>query len=146
MKKILLLFMSIIILSACSKDRSEVNDNINNASNSTKAINPPAWIQGTWGYYNEYLSQDIFTFSSDDICLISFTSSACFKGIVSKEIPEHMKILSQKATDNTYEIVFSDYNEITRQSFSFRKKSNNEIEWENVGFGNISEHILTRKK
>ena len=73
MKKLLYLFLTVLIV-ACS---SEDGNNSNNNSSSASLITPPAWIQGVW--FNEYGQG--YTFTPDDFCysLSSNQQSYCFK-------------------------------------------------------------------
>jgi hypothetical protein len=73
MKKLVYLFLSVLI-GGCSSDDG---NNSNNNSSSASLITPPAWIQGVW--FNEIGLG--YTFTPDDVC-VSYSSnqqSFCYK-------------------------------------------------------------------
>ena len=74
MKKLIYLFLTVLIVGCSSDDSNNSNNNSNNAS----LITPPAWIQGEW--INETLGFG-YTFTPDDFCITfsSNQSSTCYK-------------------------------------------------------------------
>jgi uncharacterized protein YcfL len=73
MKKLLYLFLTVLIVGCSSDD----GNNSNNNSSSASLITPPAWIQGVW--FNEIGLG--YTFTPDDVC-VSYSSnqqSFCYK-------------------------------------------------------------------
>ena len=73
MKKLLYIFLAVLIVGCSSDD----GNNSNNNSSSASLITPPAWIQGVW--FNEIGLG--YTFTPDDVC-VSYSSnqqSFCYK-------------------------------------------------------------------
>ena len=66
MKKLLYLFLTVLIVGCSSDD----GNNSNNNSSSASLITPPAWIQGVW--FNEIGLG--YTFTPDDVC-VSYSSN-----------------------------------------------------------------------
>jgi len=122
MKNLLLLFSLFLMLSCSNSD-----DN----SNSTNSdFHPPAWIQGVWEQQSSLpgISGVIFTFSTNDFCMQTSTLKQCQQELVNqmKKAGATVKV-TETITDNNYtaEITYSGLSQI----YSFRKLSNNSIEW-----------------
>ena len=71
MKKTLLL-LSVISIFGCSG-----SDDSDNVLSDVATLNPPEWIQGTWLLDGD--DNHGFRFTTDDVCIISFSLSACNK-------------------------------------------------------------------
>ena len=100
MKKLLYIFLTVLIV-GCSGDDS---NNSNNNSSSASLITPPAWIQGVW--FNEYGQG--YTFAPDDMC-ISFSSnqqSSCYKAQIDLyvDVPNISTGVEQIITNDFYSI------------------------------------------
>ena len=100
MKKLLYLFLTVLIV-GCSGDDS---NNSNNNSSSASLITPPAWIQGLW--FNEIGIG--YTFTPDDIC-ITFNSnqqSSCYKAQIDlyQDVPNISTGVEQVITNDFYSI------------------------------------------
>ena len=100
MKKLIYLFLTVLIV-GCSSDDS---NNSNNNSSSASLITPPAWIQGVW--FNEIGLG--YTFTPDDMC-ISFASnqqSSCYKAQIDLyvAVPNGSTSVEQVITNDFYSI------------------------------------------
>ena len=100
MKKLLYLFLTVLIVGCSSDD----GNNSNNNSSSASLITPPAWIQGVW--FNEIGLG--YTFTPDDMC-ISFGSnqqSSCYKAQIDlyADAPNISTGVEQVITNDFYSI------------------------------------------
>ena len=100
MKKLLYLFLTVLIVGCSSDD----GNNSNNNSSSASLITPPAWIQGVW--FNEIGLG--YTFTPDDMC-ISFASnqqSSCYKAQIDlyADAPNFSTRVEQVITNDFYSI------------------------------------------
>lgn len=100
------LFISIFFNSCSRDDTSEINK-----------ISPPAWIKGVW--VEDFLKQDQFTFTDDDIIITSAGASTSLKPIA--EQGNYSQTSSN--TEFSYSINFSS----TRFTYKFKKVSNTKI-------------------
>ena len=100
MKKLLYIFLTVLIV-ACSSDDG---NNSNNNSSSASLITPPAWIQGEW--FNELGFG--YTFAPDDMCLsYSFNQqSTCYKAQIDlyQDAPNFSTGVEQVITNDFYSI------------------------------------------
>lgn len=121
MKKILFLF-SLFLLLSCS-------DSYDSLSGSAD-FHPPSWLQGNWGFEEvDEASTVVFSFSKGDLCLVSGISKQCYQELVNQMRKEGIKVkVNETITANTY---IAEITYFAGQSviYSFRKLSNNSIEW-----------------
>lgn len=100
MKKLLYIFLTVLIV-ACSSDDS---NNSNNNSSSASLITPPAWIQGEW--FNELGFG--YTFAPDDFCysLNNNQQSFCYKAQIDlyTDVPNLSTAVEQVITNDFYSI------------------------------------------
>ena len=100
MKKLVYLFLTVLIV-GCSSDDS---NNSNNNSSSASLITPPAWIQGVW--FNEIGLG--YTFTPDDMCisLASNQQSSCYKAQIDlyADAPNFSTSVEQVITNDFYSI------------------------------------------
>lgn len=122
MKKLLFLF-SLIVLMSCSN-----SDETSNSSNSD--FHPPSWIQGVWKIDSEFSPEQSFSFTSNDFCMTSLgTVKQCYQENVNQLKKSGVTPTVQETiTETTYT---AEINYFAGQSviFSFRKISDNSIEW-----------------
>ena len=126
MKKVFLLF-SLFLMLSCSNS----NDNTN-SSNSD--FHPPAWIQGNWIQEgNIGTSGVVFSFSANDFCMINMgLTKQCQQEFVNLyRKPSNAVTVTETitATNYTAEIKYFAGQSVI---YSFRKLSNNSIEWTSV--------------
>lgn len=125
MKKIVFLF-SLFLLLSCSNSDDDV-------SSSSSDFNPPAWIQGTWTLRDD-ISNDavVFNFTKADFCMTASYVKQCQQELVDQMKKNGGKVnVKETITANTYIAEITYY---AGQSviYSFRKLSNNSIEWTTV--------------
>ena len=102
MKKLIYLFLTVLIV-ACSSDDGNSEGGDNN-SNNESLITPPAWIQGLW--FNEIGLG--YTFTPDDMC-VSYSSnqqSFCYKAQIDLyvDVPNISTGVEQVITNDFYSI------------------------------------------
>jgi hypothetical protein len=100
MKKLVYLFLTVLIVGCSSDD----GNNSNNNSSSASLITPPAWIQGVW--FNEIGLG--YTFTPDDVC-VSYSSnqqSFCYKAQIDlyADVPNISTGVEQVITNDFYSI------------------------------------------
>lgn len=126
MKKIIgLIFAITFLFSSCSSSDDD------NSGNNNSSINPPNWIQGTWLLENSSVNSG-FKFTTDDLCLISFTSQACNKETL--ELYDNTEIytnVSEEITNDYYSVEITVSSSVN--SYQFEKISDTEIKWLNSG-------------
>ena len=122
MKKISILLLLALVCS-CSK-----SDDSTSSSNSD--FHPPAWIQGNWGQESSISVGVLFSFSVNDFC---FTNMGIAKQCQQESVDWNRKYgnavtVTETITSTTYtaEIKYSNGQSVI---YSFRKLSNNSIEW-----------------
>lgn len=121
MKKLLLLFVSILFIGCSDDDSNSVNSGI---------YNPPDWIQGTWGMAETEFTNEVayFKFTSDDICQLTSLSSVCWKEMAQNYQTSGVEL-------NTDEEITSDYYEATigasgvNNTLKFERISATKIIW-----------------
>jgi hypothetical protein len=100
MKKLLYLFLTVLIVGCSSDD----GNNSNNNSSSASLITPPAWIQGVW--FNEIGLG--YTFTPDDMCISvgSNQQSSCYKAQIDlyADAPNFSTGVEQVITNDFYSI------------------------------------------
>lgn len=118
-----LLILSAIALFGCSAsdDNSSVNQNEN-------SINPPSWIRGNW--YLDGTTSYGFKFTSDDVCIIALSQSACNKESLTiyqgTDVYTHVE---EQTTDTKYSVDVTIGSNTT--SYEFQKVSDTQIKWVN---------------
>jgi thioredoxin-related protein len=122
MKKLIgLIFILTFLLSSCSSSDDD-DSNINNSG-----INPPEWIQGTWLLQDSPVSSG-FRFTTDDVCIISFSSQACNKQqLETFNNTDIFTNVSEEITNDYYSVEITISSSIT--SYQFEKISETEIKW-----------------
>ena len=100
MKKLIYIFLTVLIVGCSSDD----GNNSNNNSSSASLITPPAWIQGVW--LNEIGLG--YTFTPDDMC-VSYSSnqqSSCYKAQIDlyADAPNFSTSVEQVITNDFYSI------------------------------------------
>ena len=124
MKKVFLLFSLFLMLSCSNSD--------DNANSSNSDFHPPAWIQGNWLLDGISGYGVLFSFSANDFCMTNMgVTKQCQQELVNQmRQPGNANAVKVtetiSATTYTAEIKY-----FTGQSviYSFRKLSNNSIEW-----------------
>lgn len=122
MKKALFLMTSVVLLSCSgSDDNGSVNQNEN-------SINPPSWIQGNW--YLDGTTSYGFKFTSDDVCVIALSQSACNKESLSiYEGTDVYTHVDEEMSDINYSVDITIGSNTT--SYKFQKVSDTQIKWMN---------------
>jgi hypothetical protein len=122
MKKISILLLLALVCS-CSK-----SDDNSNSSNSD--FHPPAWIQGNWEQQSSISAGVLFSFSVNDFCM---TNMGIAKQCQQEFVDMYRKFgnavtVTETITTTTYtaEIKYLGGQSVI---YSFRKLSNNSIEW-----------------
>lgn len=126
MKNVILLFSLFLLLSCSNSD--------DNTSNSD--FHPPAWIQGNW-LQNGVMGSSgvVFSFSANDFC---FTTMGLAKQCQQELVNQMRQPGNANAVTVTETITATNYTAEIKyfagQSviYSFRKLSNNSIEWASV--------------
>lgn len=122
MKKISILLLLIL---ACSCSKSDDNSNSSNSD-----FHPPAWIQGNWGQQSSISSGVLFSFSVNDFCV---TNTGVTKQCQQEFVDSYRKFGNAVTVTETITstIYTAEIKYFAGQSiiYSFRKLSNNSIEW-----------------
>ena len=124
MKKLLFLFLTVSLL-ACSGDDSSDSVNSND-------FNPPAWIQGTWGYENVNSLTPAFRFKPADVCqlLNNGMSESCWGSQVELLAQNNVNYtVDEQSTDSSYSVAFGSNG--TTNTLTFEKISDSKIKWIN---------------
>ena len=126
MKKVFLLF-SLFLMLSCSN--SEDNTNSSNSD-----FHPPAWIQGNWLQEGSIgTSGVLFSFSANDFCMTNMgLTKQCQQEFVNLyRKPGNAVTVTETITATAYT---AEVKYFAGQSviYSFRKLSNNSIEWTSV--------------
>ena len=124
MKKVFLLFSLLLMLSCSNSD--------NNTNSSNSDFHPPVWIQGRWLQQGSIGSNGVlFNFSEKDFCFTNIgIANQC-----QQEFVNQLRLSSNSNVVVTEIITAAKYTaEIKYQAgqsfiYSFRKLSNNSIEW-----------------
>ncbi|MDO4880660.1 MAG: hypothetical protein Q3983_05220 [Capnocytophaga sp.] len=117
MKKIILLFIAIVGIIACGKS----DDSSNNDGKASSSYAPPSWMIGTW--VNELTNTTGYFVSDKDFCLISAGRTCLLSGTTAQVVTK----ISQKITNDTYEVSIEMNNGSQSIDFSFKKISDNKI-------------------
>lgn len=125
MKKLLFIFSLFLILSCSNSDDSH---------NSDSDFNPPEWIQGEWLIENDYDSSGIlFSFKKHDFCITNIgISKQCYQDFVNQFRKGSNEVtVTETFNSNSYTVEISYFG---GQSliYSFKKLTNNSIEWTTV--------------
>jgi hypothetical protein len=124
MKKLLFLF-SLFLMLSCS------NSDDNNSSNSD--FHPPAWIQGNWLQEGAGSFGVLFSFTANDFCMTTMgLTKQCQQELVNQmRQPGNSVTVTETNTATTY---IAEIKYFAGQSviYSFRKLSNDSIEWTSV--------------
>jgi hypothetical protein len=125
MKKISILLV-LTLFWACSN-----SDNSNSSSNSD--FHPPDWIQGVWKQNTMNSYGGIFSFSKNDFCVtLMGTAKQCQQESINQSRKfGNAVVVTEAITTTTYtaEMKYSNGQSVI---YSFRKLSNNSIEWTSV--------------
>ena len=139
MKKLIYLFLGLLIVS-CSSDDSSSSSTSGSNSNS---FNPPTWIQGVWlNDIGNGTSSIGFDFRDDNVCSVTFGSAYCYKGLIElyADAPNFNTSVYEEISASRYYFVFTyGPNEISEE---FEKVSDNTINY--FYSGNIPT-ILTKQ-
>ena len=125
MKNVFLLFSLFLLLSCSNSD--------DNTSNSD--FHPPAWIQGNWLAGTDISSGVLFSFSTNDFCMTNMgLNKQCQQELVNQmRQPGNANAVTVTetitATNYTAEIKYFAGQSVI---YSFKKLSNNSIEWTSV--------------
>lgn len=127
MKKIVLLFTFIVLLSCSNSD--------DNSNTSSSPYSPPAWIQGTWGLKANGISifadQAFYKFTEDNVCQItSGISTLCWKETVLQFPTIHSG--SDTSSGTIYEANLISGNGAQTLTFKFERVSVTKILWLNA--------------
>lgn len=125
MKKVFLLCSLFLMLSCSNSD--------DNSSSSNSDFHPPAWIQGNWIQEGSIAaSRILFSFSANDFCLTNMgLSKQCQQEFVNQvRQPGNVNnvTVTEIITSTTYTAEIK-YFAGQSMIYSFRKLSNNSIEW-----------------
>ncbi len=122
MRKITILLLLVL---ACSCSKSDDNSNSSNSD-----FHPPAWIQGNWGQQSSISAGVLFSFSVNDFCM---TNMGIAKQCQQEFVDTYRKLgkavtVTETITTTTYsaEIKYFGGQSVI---YSFRKLSDNSIEW-----------------
>ena|SRR6056297_3372738 len=133
MKKIYLVFLTLLCLS-CSKD--------DESSKSAIAINPPAWVQGNWAYSDFEEEGPIFKINSNDVVFVVSTTELSYKGQLEGMAKAGADVsVDEEISEGKYLVTFNMSQGVT-QSYSFSKIDDSTINWDNQGMGSVE---LTRQ-
>lgn len=122
MKKIYLVFLTLLCLS-CSKD--------DESSKSAISINPPAWVQGNWAQSDFEEDGAIFKISSNDVIFVVNTTELSYKGQMESFAKSGADVgVDEVITEDTYTVTF-DMSQGVTQSYSFTKVDESTILWIN---------------
>ncbi|MBC3759225.1 hypothetical protein H7U19_12475 [Hyunsoonleella sp. SJ7] len=136
MKKILLLLMAIFLVGCSSSDDSD--------SKNQSLINPPNWIIGTW-LLEEPNPRSGYRFSSDDFCLVLFTTENCFKeSIRLSKSSGAVADVEETNTDNNYSIKITLASQVI--TYEFNMLSATQIEWVNDPLGSMTQTIYVKQE
>lgn len=91
MKKLLYLFLPLLLLNCSSSDDS--------SASSKNSINPPKWIQGKWTMGIED-AETGYEFRSNDWCSFLSTTSTCWKGAIDSS--NGQVTIEETISDNSY--------------------------------------------
>lgn len=116
MKKLLLVVFSSVFLFGCTSSDDD--------SASNNSFNPPSWIQGRWLEESKTFG---YKFSTNNVCLISSSTDACFKE--SMDVYNGTQIITSvnEEIKSDTEYKFSYTIQSMTQYFHFVKVSNTEI-------------------
>lgn len=122
MKKIYLVFLTLLCLS-CSKD--------DESSKSAISINPPAWVQGNWAQSDFEEDGAIFKISSNDVIFVVNTTELSYKGQMESFAKSGADVgVDEVITEDAYTVTF-DMSQGVTQSYSFTKVDESTILWIN---------------
>lgn len=134
MKKLLLLFSLVTMLSCSSSD-----DNSNN-SNSNSNFHPPVWIQGTWGIKASQgiPEQAAYKFETDNVCQLVSVTSLCWKEMANqyKNANTPNLVAEDASTTSTYEAKIGAGGQTI--TLKFERISATQIKWVNNGVIDIT--------
>ena len=122
MKKISILLLLIL---ACSCSNSD-----DNSDSSKSDFHPPTWIQGNWSQESSISTGGIFSFSENDFCMTNLgIAKQCQQEFVNM-YRKYGNVVTVKETITTTTYT-AEIEYFAGQSiiYSFRKLSNNSIEW-----------------
>ncbi|MEC4054508.1 hypothetical protein VSP10_17190 [Myroides odoratimimus] len=138
MRKLIVLFVVVIVSLSCSSDNNEVNESeiVDGISTSTK-IQTPKWLQGNWrisGGTSPFVPG--FSISLNELCFISLTTE-CFQEMINQAYqvnPDVVKVeqeyregLQQGYREGYYRLAI--YLNNTTTEFIFTEKSNSEVRY-----------------
>jgi hypothetical protein len=124
MKKLIYIFLGLLIV-ACSSD-----DSGSTSGSNSNSFNPPTWIQGVWlNDIGNGTSSIGFDFRDDNVCSVTFGSAYCYKGLIElyADVPNINTSVYEEISASRYYFVFTyGPNEITGE---FEKVSDNTINY-----------------
>ena len=122
MKKISILLLLALVCS-CSK-----SDDSTSSSNSD--FHPPVWIQGNWGQESSISAGVLFSFSENDFCMTNMgIAKQCQQEFVNMYRKYGNAVTVTETITSTTYIAEIEYLGGQSVIYSFRKLSNNSIEW-----------------
>jgi hypothetical protein len=129
MKKVVLLFSLFLMLSCSNSD--------DNGNSSNSDFHPPAWIQGNWMQEGLTGYGVLFSFSANDFCMTNMgLTKQCQQELVNQmrqpgNANANAVTVKETITSTNYT---AEIKYFAGQSviYSFRKLSNNSIEWTTV--------------
>ncbi len=101
------LFLTLIALAVFNQSCGDNNDSPNNPDKGNKSINPPEWIQGTWGTPATEFSEAIpaFRFTEDDVITISVMQEMSHKEAIKNGEGVYKKLeVKETITDSKYRL------------------------------------------
>ena len=125
MKKLILLFIS-ILLSSCSN-----NEDIDSSSNS-KSINPPSWIQGYWlMQVNELEVTDLqgYKATKDDFYSTQIGTGNSMKTLISNTLKSGAAAVVEESVSNTEYKLNIKLNGMSFPQYYFKKISSTKIQF-----------------
>ena len=138
MKKILFIFIAIVLFQGCNRD--------NDDTTKSQFFNPPTWIQGKWGADNVSL----FMFTNDDFLSTAGGNSFIgYKGLLQTSANiGGTAIVDESISETEYSFVIKMGNPgtspISYTEYQFKKISSTKIEWVNSPYAGIFPYYLTK--
>lgn len=131
MKKILFIFIAIVLLQGCNRD--------NDDTKKIQFFNPPTWIQGKWGADNTAL----FKFTNDDFYTVTLNIETSYKSLLqsSANLGQMAKV-DEVITDTDYKFIM--YYGSQSTEYQFKKISSTKIEWVNSPYAGVFPYYLTK--
>lgn len=137
MKKILYLFIAIVLLQSCNRD--------NDDTTKSQFFNPPTWIQGKWGADNTAL----FRFTNDDFYTVTLNIETSYKSLLQSSANiGGTAIVDESISETEYSFVIkignSGTSPMSNTEYQFKKISSTKIEWVNSPYAGVFPYYLTK--